>query len=263
MSTVDAARIEVELAMLGATVGLPLTVTAATASTSDDAKRAAVAGAPHGAAFVADSQTAGRGRGGHAWHSPAGENVYLSLVLRLGLDPASLAPLPLVAGIAVARVVDVALAGDRARIKWPNDVYVDGKKIAGVLAETMTRAADPPVAIVGVGLNVFAESFPDGFATPATSLRLAGPEAGAPALDRDALAAALLHELGASAADLARDGLAAFRPELARRDFLAGRRISVGDVEGTAAGFDERGSLLVRSDRGVLQALVSGEVRLR
>jgi BirA family transcriptional regulator, biotin operon repressor / biotin---[acetyl-CoA-carboxylase] ligase len=257
----DGARIEVELALLGATVGLPLTVTVVTTSTNDDAKRAAAAGAPHGAAFVSDCQTAGRGRGGHAWHSPARENVYLSLVLRLGLDPTALAPLPLVAGIAVARVVDIALAGDRARIKWPNDVYVDEKKIAGVLAETTTRAGEPPVAIVGVGLNVLGATFPEGFPTPPTSLQLAGPEAGAPPLDRDALAAALLHELGTAAAELGKEGLAAFRPELARRDFLAGRRVTVGDVAGTAAGFDERGSLLVRSDRGALHALASGEVR--
>jgi BirA family biotin operon repressor/biotin-[acetyl-CoA-carboxylase] ligase len=252
----DAARIVARLAELG--TAAPVGVAAETASTNDDAKRAAAAGAPHGAAFVADRQTAGRGRADHLWHSPPGENVYLSMVLRLGVPPPRLAALPLAVGIAVARVVDAALGAERAAIKWPNDVYVDGRKIAGILVESTTRGAEPPVAIAGVGLNVLARSFPEGFAVPATSIVLAGGRG-----DRERVAAELLHGLRGAAELFGREGLGPFRDELGRRDFLRGREIEAPSVEGVGCGIDDDGALLVRDQAGAVRAVVAGAVSWR
>src|SRR6185436_11070370 len=114
--SLDAGAIEAELVRLGSGAGRPLCVLALTASTSDDARAAAAAGAPDGASFVADAQSAGRGRGANAWHSPPGENVYLSIVLRPRVEPARLAPISLAVGVAVARVVERRVAGD-VRVK--------------------------------------------------------------------------------------------------------------------------------------------------
>jgi BirA family biotin operon repressor/biotin-[acetyl-CoA-carboxylase] ligase len=250
----DAARIEALLVERGARVGLPLTLVDETTSTNDDAKRAAADGAPHGACFIAETQTAGRGRGAHRWHSPKGENVYLSVVLRPAIDAAAAAPLALVAGVAVARVVDV-IVGDKhpAAIKWPNDVYVDDHKIAGVLVEATTRGPSLEL-VIGIGLNVLTKDFSpfgEAFATPPTSL--AAHTDGA--IDREALCAQLLVELGALGDVYARDGMACVHAELIRRDWLRGRRVRVEDREGTAEGIDAGGRLIVDG-----RAIVSGEV---
>jgi BirA family biotin operon repressor/biotin-[acetyl-CoA-carboxylase] ligase len=251
-----AAVIETELAALGATVGCPLVVMASTASTNDDAKLAADGGAPHGAVFVADAQTRGRGRGKNQWHSPEGENVYLSMVLRPSLAPAATAPLALAAGVAVAQVVDELLTVPRAMLKWPNDVYVDARKLAGVLVEATTRSGHPPVVVVGVGLNVLTERFPTWIVPAATSLRLAGAEV----LDRHVIAARMIHALGEVTTAYVDRGVGALTDELARRDFLRGRRLQVGKQAGTGEGIDEQGRLRVRDATGEVHAVCSGEV---
>src|SRR4029077_8364386 len=136
-----------ELDRLGSALGRPLSVVPVTASTNDDARAAAAAGAPHRDAFLADAQTAGRGRGGHTWHSPPGENLYLSIVLRPRVPAGDIAPIALAIGVAVARAVEEALAG-RAPVwlKWPNDVLAGPaeakRKLAGVLVEGQLRGAE-------------------------------------------------------------------------------------------------------------------------
>ena len=223
---IDRARIAEQLR---SDYGHPLSVVAETGSTNDDAK-----GAPHGAVFIADSQTKGRGRGGKRWHSPPGHNIYLSMVLHLPPDPR----LSLMAGLALAEVVDRALVEPRAMIKWPNDIYVDAQKIGGILVE-----ASAAEVVIGVGLNVLGERFPDDFAVPATSLKLCAAQH----LDRALLCAQLIDAIGARRElDLT---------ELRARDFLLGKRVHCGDVEGVAGGIDEQGRLIVDG-----RPIVSGEV---
>jgi len=258
-SGLSAVAIAAELNALGATLGQPLEVVDATVSTNDDAKRAGDEGAPHGATILADHQTQGRGRGEARWHSPGGKNLYLSVVLRPALEPAATAPLALAAGVAVARLVDGLLSRPRAMLKWPNDVYVDGRKLAGVLVEAATRPGRPPQVVVGIGLNVLTQRFPDWIEPPATSLKLIG----AVTLDRNLVAARLLHRLGEATSAYVDHGVAGLTAELTRRDFLRDRRVEVGNVAGVGAGIDRQGRLVVRGEDGRHHAVCSGEVTWR
>lgn len=254
-----AAAIERELDRLGAGVGRPLSVAALTGSTNDDARRAAEAGAPHGAAFIADAQSSGRGRGGHTWHSPPGQNLYISVVLRPRIPAERVAPIALVVGLAVATTVERRLGDEPLLgIKWPNDVLARGRKLGGVLVEGRLRGAEVGSLVVGVGVNVRTQSFPDAIAARATSLFLLGCRD----LDRATLAAQLIAAIGEAAAVFEREHLAPFAADLARRDALRGARVDVSDQRGVAEGIDEEGRLLVRSDDGVLHRIAAGEVTL-
>ena len=253
----DPARVLEALDRLGASAGRPLSIAAETASTNDDAKRAAATGAPHGATFIADAQTAGRGRGGHAWHSPPGENLYLSIVLRPSVAATEIAPITLAVGLAVARVVARAVDGRaQVTIKWPNDVFADGRKIAGVLVEGQLRGDRLVSLVAGVGLNVRTRAFPAEIEGRATSLALAG----AGDLDRSSIAAALVAEVERVAGVYEASGLAPLLPEIRAIDFLRGRAVDVGGVRGLGAGIDDAGRLLVSGADGVLHAVASGEV---
>ena len=132
-------------------VGRNLIYLDSTTSTQDRARREAEAGAPEGTTVVADEQTAGRGRFQRSWLSPRGRAIYLSLVLRPG--PAELLKLNMVASLAVARAVH-AVTGLGPKIKWPNDVQLSGKKLAGMLIDTAMRESSVDYAVVGIGLNV-------------------------------------------------------------------------------------------------------------
>jgi BirA family biotin operon repressor/biotin-[acetyl-CoA-carboxylase] ligase len=253
-----------ELTGLGGPPDLPVSVLAVTRSTNDDARDAAARGAAHGSLFVADAQTAGRGRGGHAWYSPAGENLYLSVVLRPRLPAASVAPVTLAVGVAVARALERALesAGARAAlwVKWPNDVLagVERRKLAGVLAEGQLRGNEVTSLVVGVGVNVHGTSFPPELGDRATSLALLG----ARTVSRSALAARLARAITEAVASYEGTRLASFAADLARLDALRGAPVEVGALSGTACGIDADGRLLVASE-GRVTPVVSGEVSTR
>ncbi|MGZ4381454.1 MAG: biotin--[acetyl-CoA-carboxylase] ligase [Gaiellaceae bacterium] len=205
-------------------------------------------GDPEGAVAVTDFQTAGRGRLGRVWTTPPGAALLCSVLLR---PPAGsrIAQLSLVGGLAAAQTVEAAL-GRAAQLKWPNDVLVDGLKVAGVLAE-----ARDGVVVVGVGLNVnqTAADLPAEARLPAASLRsLDGVER-----DRDALLADLLERLEAAYASWLEGGLAALHVELASRDALAGRDVRIDGRSARALGIDAEGRLLL--DSGPVE---SGEVTL-
>jgi len=149
---------------------------AACGSTNDLAAERARAGAPAGLVIVADSQTAGRGRLGRTWHSPAEENLYLSILLRPARPPSEIPPITLLAGAGVARALQTF--GLEPRLKWPNDVeLVDetGKrrKVCGVLTEMASAGASALHVVVGIGINANAVAFPPEIAERATSLRQA------------------------------------------------------------------------------------------
>jgi len=197
-------------------------------STNDEALRLAAAGAPAGTAVVADAQTAGRGRAGHAWASPPGVALYLSIVLRPRLPLERLPLATLACGIAVAEAVR-AETGLPAGLKWPNDVLVRDRKCAGLLCE-----GAPPAVVAGIGVNVNtpAEALPVRPIFPATSLLL---ETGAPQ-DREALLAAILDGVARWIARLeAPDGPDAVVARFNALDALRGRAVAVDLPDGTVA----------------------------
>ena len=256
MNDLVEAAIRARLAELGSRLSAPISVARETGSTSDDAKAAASDGAAHGAAFLADAQTKGRGRGGHSWHSPPGENLYLSMVARPRVPAAVVAPITLAVGVAVARALE-AHVPEALRVKWPNDVLsAGGKKLGGVLVEGQLRGSEVTSLVVGVGVNVHATSFPDVIAARATSLRLLGGEG----LDRSRIAAELLASIASAIATFEESRLTSFLDDLARRDALLGRSVTVSGLSGLAAGIDGEGRLLVRQADGTTAAIVSGEV---
>ena len=221
-------------------IGTPRWHLRSTDSTNLRARELALRGAPHGTLVTADEQTAGRGRQGRTWTAPPGRALLMSVVLR---DPPPL--LPLVAAVAV---VDTVGAG--AQIKWPNDVRVDGRKIAGILAEG--RPADG-WAVLGIGLNVAVRpsDFPDELRDRATSMGLQ------PA-DVEGVLATLVRRLDRRLRVGAAETLAAWR----EHDELRGRSITWNGGAGVAEGVDEEGRLLVRTPGGDVQALDAGEVHL-
>jgi BirA family biotin operon repressor/biotin-[acetyl-CoA-carboxylase] ligase len=207
-------------------------------------------GDPEGAVVATDEQTAGRGRLGRVWTAPAGTAILCSVVLR---PPAGrrLPELSLVAGVAVADAVEEA-TGLSAQIKWPNDVLVNRKKVAGILAEGRDGAV-----VVGIGLNVnqTREQLPELAAPPAASLRtIDGVER-----ERGPLLARLLARLEHHYDDWREGGLDSLYIDLGSRDFLRGRRVAVNGTAGTAVQIDRQGRLEVDVD-GVRRTVESGEV---
>jgi BirA family biotin operon repressor/biotin-[acetyl-CoA-carboxylase] ligase len=222
-------------------------------STNERARELAQCGAASGTVVTADEQTAGRGRHGRRWSAPPGAALLCSFVLRPLERHHAL--LPLAAPLAVCEAAE-ALAPVRCEVKWPNDVWLEEHKLAGVLIE----ARPPEWAVIGVGMNlaVQADDFPDDLRWPATSL---GHGAGV-----DEALGALREALGRWLVA----GPAEVTEAFAGRDALRGRRVTWeaagddgSDGEGTAAGVDERGNLVVELDTGETVSLGSGEVSLR
>ncbi|MEO6496070.1 MAG: biotin--[acetyl-CoA-carboxylase] ligase [Solirubrobacteraceae bacterium] len=218
-------------------LGTPRLHLRVTDSTSERAK-ALAARAPHGLLVTAAEQTAGHGRQGRVWTAPAGEGLLMSLVLR---DWPEL--LPLAAAVAVAEAV-----GPEAWIKWPNDILVAERKVAGILVEGRPQEG---WAVLGIGVNVAVREF------PAELLDIAGSLGGAPA-DVEAFLARLLGNLEAGLAAPPERTITTWR----RRDALRGRSITWDAGEGVAAGVDDEGRLLVTRADGTTAALNAGEVHL-
>lgn len=238
-------------------------------STNDVAKRLAEGGALAGTTVLAETQTAGRGRGGSHWHDRPGASLLLSVVLRPRLPadgPGAPGTLPLRVGLVVAEAIE-RLAGLSPRVEWPNDVVVEGggaeaaggHKIAGILCEGALSERSSSYIVVGVGVNVHQEQddFEPELRSRATSLRLIG----ARSCSRPDLAQAILagvRELGENAVrPLDHETL----DRLAHRDALAGRIVSVdGRIAGRAHGIAADGALLVKKD-GEIETIRAGTVR--
>lgn len=227
-----------------------------TMSTMDLARQAARNGAPHGWAVVADAMTGGRGTHGRAWHAPAG-GLYMSFVLRDIPHPHLLT---LGLGVAVAEVLEVA--GADAGLKWVNDVWVDGRKIAGILveAEATGDRMDHMVAGVGININGSARSFPADLRDIAVTLEdVLACDSCMPDLE-----AVLWERVGAVVDDLRQGRAREVLARWAQRDVLRGRDVVVdepgGVVTGKAQGLDEAGRLIVQT-RTSRVAVATGTVR--
>jgi BirA family biotin operon repressor/biotin-[acetyl-CoA-carboxylase] ligase len=253
----DLARAAEAIGARGGALGVPLHVLDETTSTNDEAKRAAKLGAPHGSTWVAEAQSAGRGRQGRPWISPRGENLLFSVLARVTCPPARLPQLALVAGLAVQHAAEKAL-GAAPKIKWPNDVVVDDKKLAGVLVESILSGSRVEAVVIGVGLNVHTRDFPPEIAERATSLALLG----ARAPDRAEILADALAALDRDLELVAARGLGLVHARLAALDALNGRDVRGERGEGRAEGIDVEGRLVVRGADGVVQRWNAGEVHL-
>jgi BirA family transcriptional regulator, biotin operon repressor / biotin---[acetyl-CoA-carboxylase] ligase len=210
-------------------------------STNRRARELASRGAPHGTLVTAGEQTAGRGRQGRSWVAPAGGAVLMSLVTR-ELDE-RFPLLPLGAAVAVSEACE-SLAPVSCRIKWPNDVWIDRRKVAGILVEG--RPTDG-WAVLGIGLNVSTDGLPAELRSIATAVDA----------DVEPALAAIVDALGRWLASGRPEVLAAWRD----RDALRGERVRWADGAGVAAGIDDSGSLLVETGAGVV-TLRAGEVHL-
>jgi len=268
----DLERVREIVAERGGRLGAPLELREETESTNDDAVRAARGGAPHGATFVAESQRAGRGRQGRAWHSARGENLLFSVVLRPSCPPARVPPLSLVVGLAVRDAVARAIGDDAAAlVKWPNDVVVrqpDGslRKIAGILVESSLVGSRVEHVVVGVGINVHARAFPDSLAGSATSVAIErSSRRGLDEPSRGEILADVLAGLDRDVEHVASRGLGLVHARLLAHDALLDRDLESDDptLRGVGAGIDPDGRILVRRPDGSILRLASGEVRLR
>jgi BirA family biotin operon repressor/biotin-[acetyl-CoA-carboxylase] ligase len=231
-------------------------------STNAAAMDAASADAPEGGVFLAERQTAGRGRGGNQWHSAQSAGIYCSVVLRPALPPSEALLLSLAAGLAVhaaVQEIDSRIAPD---LKWPNDLLIAGKKFCGILTEMNAEATRVRYIALGIGINVNQASFPAELQASATSLRLAtGTE-----WSRVELCAALLKSLDREYRNLLNNPdagkmiLARFQE---RSSTARGRQVRIeenGGFEGVTEGLDARGFLQVRTQHG-LRTVLSGTVR--
>lgn len=221
-------------------------------STNERAKSLARGGAPHGTIVTADEQTAGRGRQGRTWAARPGSAILTSLIVR-ELDERHLL-LPLGAAVAVCEAAE-ACAPVSCTIKWPNDVWIDGRKLAGILVEGRPQEG---WAVIGVGLNVSAApaDFPPELSATATSLAIESP-AREPPSRADVLSALL-----AALDTRLEQGPPQILHDWRRRDALRGCRIAWNGGEGTAAGVDDAGALLVDTAAGRV-SLDAGEVHLK
>ncbi len=235
-----------------------------TISTNADAFRIAEAGAPEGAVVIADTQTGGKGRRGRVWSSPAGVNLYCSVVLRPSIMPHEAPQLTFLSAVAVARAIEQTTELT-PEIKWPNDVLIDGRKVAGLLNEMSAETDGINFIILGIGvnLNMTADQFPNDLRQPATSLLL---ESGS-RVCRARFAATMLNELDKLYAEFLGKGFEPVRNEWQRRCNANGRVVSVSDAgcesrSGIFAGIDGDGALLMRSGDGRIERIVSGDVRV-
>lgn len=244
---------------LGETAAEVLTIATAEQLDSSNTRLMAMAaqGAPHGLMLGAEWQTAGRGRLGRRWQMPLGAGLTFSLLWRFERGMGGLSGLSLAVGVALVRALrrfDAPVA-----LKWPNDVLLDGKKLAGILIELSGDALGPAAVVLGIGLNV---GDPGEIDQPVAALAKAGIEVG-----RNALLAAILDELVAVLTQFDRDGFAAFREEWLACAAYLGQPVrlqfSHGEpVEGSLAGVDAHGALLVDTASGQ-RVFHVGEVSLR
>ena len=211
-------------------------------------------GATDRTVVVADQQAAGRGRRGRVWQAPARTSLLASILVRSRLPQALLATLSPTTAVATAEALR-RVAPLEPRLKWPNDVLVGGRKIAGILLESRAVASSEPVLVIGVGINLGQREFPPELAGSATSVAL---ETGH-AVDRETMLAALLEEFDAWRARLEGEGFGPVRERWKSLSDTIGRHVTVDGVSGTATDLDGDGALLIDVGDGV-RRVIAGEI---
>jgi len=249
---------ELDAALAGSVFAGRLYFSPVTESTNTDALAAARKGAEHGSVWFADEQRSGRGRGDHAWHSAAGEGLYVSVLLRPQIPAARLPLLPLAAGLAAAEAVRTA-AGLAVDLRWPNDLLIGPRKAGGILVEAKNQGSGVAFAVVGIGINVHQRAFDPSLTAAATSLDL---EAGR-RIRRQELLVSLLKSLERETLGLLEpDSVTAIPARVEQAStWIRGRRVEVHGPQactGATDGMDEHGFLRVRTADGLVTVQTGG-----
>lgn len=236
-------------------LGRSLHVLESTASTMDDARLAFERGAIDGHVVVADTQTAGRGTHGRLWSSPAGSDLYFSIVMRPDVALDVLPTMTLAIGLGVARALERFTSASSTRIKWPNDVLVDGRKCAGILVESRAGSEGVEGVIVGIGINCNRTAFDVAGNLAPTSLRLARGST----VDRAEVLATVLLEVERAVDRWQLEGPESTAREVEQRLAFAGSRVLLDGREVVLLGVDRDGNLRVEHD-GRVQHVCAGRL---
>lgn len=254
---------EIRQGLQAGVIGCKIVCLHETGSTNAVAFRMAEEGAPEGTTVIADSQTGGKGRLGRVWASPPGVNLYCSIILRPPIQPMAASQLTFLSVVALARTIE-QLTPLTPRIKWPNDILIAGKKVAGLLNEMSAETDKVNFVVLGIGvnLNMTSDQFPADLRHPATSLFL---ESGV-RVRRTDFVRCLLQELDGIYGTFRREGYGPVRSEWLQRSRLAGERVTVSDggrvTAGRVVGIDEYGAMLLEADDGTTVQVLAGDVRL-
>lgn len=230
-------------------------------STNTEAFQRADAASPEWTVVIADRQTAGKGRLGRQWVSPGGVNIYLSVVLRPELPPFEAPQLTFLSAVAVARAIEDT-AALKPEIKWPNDVLIGGRKVAGLLNEMSAETDRVTFVILGIGVNInmLPQHFPEGLRTPPTSISIESGKS----LSRLEFTSSLLTHLHAMYTDFKINGFDRIRHEWSCRCNAYGKKVRVDSgaavISGDFLGIDHDGAMLTRLENGNVERIMSGDV---
>jgi len=240
-------------------IGKKIIVLGTVASTMDEAFRLGMENCPEGTVVCAEAQSKGRGRLGHAWMSPKARGLYFSFVLRPSLPLNQLTQLTLMSAVALAEAIEDA-SGLKPSIKWPNDILLGSRKLAGILTELRAESDQVKFVVVGIGLNVNASAYQ--LTTGATSLKVAAGRS----FDRAQVFQVVLRSLEKGYLKLLHHEFDQVMEEWKKRSATLHKRVritdSAGIVEGQAIDLDEDGALLIRKDNGLIVKKSAGDVFL-
>ncbi|WP_299695120.1 bifunctional biotin--[acetyl-CoA-carboxylase] ligase/biotin operon repressor BirA [uncultured Vibrio sp.] len=215
-----------------------------------------------GSVCIAEYQAAGRGRRGREWVSPFGANLYLSMYWRLDAGMAAAMGLSLVVGVAVVEALE-EMGVEGVKLKWPNDLYHNDKKLAGILVELSGQSGGAAHIVVGLGLNLSMDPSTSGIGQPWTSLK---EVCDGKVLDRNHLAQTLIHAWDKTLSDYEMKGMSNFVERWNRLDNFLGRNVKLiigpREIEGVVQGIDEQGAVLLKTDNGI-ERYIGGEISLR
>lgn len=232
-------------------------------STNNAAKRAAEQGGVHGALFLAEQQSSGKGRRGRSWVSPPGTGIWMTILLRPQLEPSYASMLTLVAALSMSKAIE-EITGLAAQIKWPNDIVINGKKACGILTEMSAEMEWIHYVVIGLGINVNIEEFPEKIRDTATSFKLeSGRE-----MERVPVICAFLDYFEKDyECFMEYRNLSGLLEQYNKRLVNCGRKVRVldpdGEYTGTAYGIDTGGGLIVEKEKGETVTITSGEVSVR
>lgn len=255
---------EVDLFLATRTAGRIFHYQKETESTNLEAKKLAAEGVPEGAVIVADTQSAGRGRLGRTWVSPAGKNLYFSLILRPSVVSLRIPQITLLVAAAIHQAICDLYPSIEAGVKWPNDILAGGRKLCGVLCEMQSEPGLTHFVVVGIGINVNQDDFPEELQDKATSLKLETGEC----FSRSRLLATVLNRFEDLYHNWQReDDLGFILPYLERYSLLQGKEVCIDQfsrqITGKVCGIARGGELVVQTEEGVELKISSGEASLR
>lgn len=232
-------------------------------STQDEAKSLAIQGAEEGTVVVAETQSRGRGRIGRVWSSPSG-GIYFSVILRPAIRPTEALRLPLIAGIAVARAIELSTEL-KPKLKWPNDIFINGRKVGGILTEMSAEVDRLDWVIIGIGLNV--NTPPESFPSDIEGIPVSLMEAEGEYIPRVKLLQHVLRELESLLNEFRESGFEPLRTQWKALSNTIGEMVKVisgsEEIVGHAIDIDSDGALILQKDNGVNERIIAGDVHLR